>query len=80
MPPQNENQEHILPKQHTGVVDLGATHLYIAPTAPHGTPDTRAATIELVTANVQVETSAEKATLPMPQLASDFPTTRYIMP
>ena len=58
MPTQYENQEHILPQQHTRIVDSGATHLYIAPTAPHGTLDTSAAAIKLGTANGQVETSA----------------------
>ena len=63
---QYEKQEHILPQQHTIIVDSGATHLYIAPTAPHGTPDTSAATIKVGTSNGQVETSAAKYTLPMP--------------
>ena len=79
MPTQNENQEHILPQQHTGIVDSGATHLYIDPTAPHGPPGTSAATIKVGTANGQVETSAEKATLPIPQFAADLPTMGYIM-
>ena len=74
-PTQNEKQEHILPQQHTRIVDSGAMHLCIAPTAPHGPPDTRAATIILGTANGKVEISAAKATLPIPQLSSDFPTT-----
>ena len=30
----------ILPQQDTGIVDSGATHLYIAPSAPHGPPKT----------------------------------------
>ena len=80
MPPQNYNQEHILPQQHTGIVDSGATYLCIAPTAPHGPPDTSAATIKVGTANGKVETLAEKDTLPIPQLAADFHTTGYIMP
>ena len=61
-------------------MDSGATRLYIAPDTPHGPPDTRSATIKVVTANAQVEMSAEKATLIITQLASDFPTTGYIMP
>ena len=80
MPTQNEKQERILPQQHTGVVDSGATHLYIAPTVPYGPPDTRAAKVKVVTANGQFETSAAKATLRIPRLAADFPTTRYIVP
>ena len=80
MHPQNDNQEHILPQQKTGIVDSGATHLYISPTAPHGPPDTSSATIKVGTANVQVGTSAAKAALSIPQLAADFPTTGYIMP
>ena len=34
-------QGNILPQHHTGIVDSGATHLYIAPSAPHGQPDTK---------------------------------------
>ena len=80
IPSQYEEKEHILPQQHTGIVDSGATQLYIAPTAPHGPLDTSAATIKLITANGQVETSAAKATLTIPQLSADFPTTGYTMP
>ena len=79
MPTQNEKQEHILPQQHTGIVDSGATHLYIALSALHGPPDTSAATIKVGTANGKVETSSAKATLTIHQLAADFPTTGYIM-
>ena len=61
-------------------MDSGATHLYISPTATHGPPDTSATTIEAGTTNGQVEKSAAKATLHIPQLAADFPTTGYIMP
>ena len=80
MPTQYEKQKHILPQQHTGIVDLGATHLYTPPTTPHGPPDTSAATIKVGTANGQVETSAAKYTLPISQFAANFPTMGYIMP
>ena len=80
MPTQYEEKENILPQQHTEIVDLGTTHLYIYPTAPHGPLDTSAATIKLGAANGQVETSAAKSTLSIPQLAADLPTTGYIMP
>ena len=60
-------------------MDSGATHFYIAPNAPHGLLDTSAATIKIVTANGQVSTSATRDTLPISQLAADFPTTGYIM-
>ena len=79
-PTQNEQQEHLLPQQYTGIVDSGSTQLYIAPTAPHGLTDTIAATIKVGTDNGQVEKSAAKATLPIPQLASELPTTGCIMP
>ena len=62
MPTQNEQQEHILPQQHTGIVDSGETHLYIAPTAPHGPPDTSVATIKVGTAYGQVENQQQKLT------------------
>ena len=45
----------IIPQQDTGIVDSGATHLYIAPSAPHGPPDTSDATISVGTENGQVE-------------------------
>ena len=35
-------QENILPQHHTGIVDSGANHIYIAPAAPHGQPNTKA--------------------------------------
>ena len=79
MPTLYEENENSLPQQHTGIVDSGAIHLYIAPNAPYGPLDTSADTIKVGTANVQVATSAEKATLPIPQLASDFPITGCIM-
>ena len=79
MPAPDEQQEHILPQPHTGIVDSGESHLYIAPSAPYGPPDTSAETISVGTANGQVEKSPEKAKLTMPQLAADFPTTVYIM-
>ena len=60
MPTQYEGKEHILPQQHTRIVDSGATHLYIAPSSPHGPPDTSAATIKVGTANGQIEISAKK--------------------
>ena len=70
-----KENENSLPQQHTGIVDSGATHLYIAPNAPHGPLDTSADTIKVGTANGQVATSAAKATLTIPQLAAEFPTT-----
>ena len=80
MPTQYEKKENILPQQHTRILDLEATHLYIVPTVPHGPLDTSAATIKVRMANGKIETSATKSTLPIPQLAADFPTTGYIMP
>ena len=61
-------------------MDSGAAYLYIDPDAPHGPLEISAATIKVGTANGQVETSAEKSTLPIPQLAADSPKTGYIMP
>ena len=80
MPTPDAQQEHILPQQEMGIVDSGATHLYTAPSAPHGPPDTSAATISVGTENGQVENSSAKAILSIPQLAADFPTTGYSMP
>ena len=47
MPTPEEQQEHILPQQHTSILDSGATHLYITPSTSHGPPDTSAATISV---------------------------------
>ena len=69
MPTPEDQQGHILPRQHTGIVDSGATHLYTAPYVPHGSPDTSAATISVGKANGKVEKSSAKDTLPIPQLA-----------
>ena len=76
----SEENETSLPQQHTGIVYSGETHLYIAPNSQHGPIDTSAATIKVGTDNGQVATSTEKATLPIPQLAADLPTTGNIMP
>ena len=62
MPTEYEKKENIFLQQHTRIVDSGATHLFISPSAPHGPPDTSAATIKVVTANGKVETSAENLT------------------
>ena len=73
-------QENILPQHHTGIVDSGATHLYIAPSVPHGQPYTNATPITVGTANGKMVKSAATSTLPIPQLAADFQTMGYIMP
>ena len=76
----SEENENILLPEHIVIVDSGATYLYIAPNAPHGPLDTSATKIRVGTANGQVAKSAAKATLSIPQLKADFPTTEYIMP
>ena len=76
----SEENENSLPPEQTGIVDSGATHLYIAPNAPYGPLDTSSSIIIAGTANVQVAISTSKATLPIPQLAAEFPTTAYILP
>ena len=64
----------------TGIADSGAMHIYIAHVAPHGTPDTTTTQVCVGTANGQVESSSATATLPIPQLQNDLPTTGYVMP
>ena len=76
----SEEKEDRLPPEQTVIVDSGATHLYIAPNAPHGPLDTSASRIRVGTKNVQVAISTAKAKLPIPHLAADLPTTGYIMP
>ena len=63
MPTLYEENKNSLPQQHTGIVDSGATHLYIAPNAPHEPLDKSAATIKLGTSNGKFSTSAAKANL-----------------
>ena len=55
MPTPDEQPEHILPQQHTGIVDSDATHLYTAPFTPHSPPNTSTVTISVCTENGQVE-------------------------
>ena len=61
-------QENSLPQHHTGIIDSGATHLYIDPSAPHGRPDTRNTPITVDKANGKMVKSAATATLPITQL------------
>ena len=77
IPEENENS---LPPEQTGIVDSGATHLYIAPNAPHGTMDTSASIIRVGTSKVQVTISTATAMLPIPKLSAELPTMGYIMP
>ena len=65
----------IILQRDTGIVDSGATHLYIAQSAPHGTPNTSASQISVGTDTGHVERSSATATLPIPQLWGGFPTT-----
>ena len=76
----SEENENILQTEHTGIVDSGETHLYISPNALHGILDTSTSRIRVGTENGQVEISTANATLHIPQLAADFPTTGCIMP
>ena len=46
--------QRILPQKNTGVVDSGATHLYVAPSALHGPPTTSASQISVGTVNGQI--------------------------
>ena len=69
-----------LPQRETGVVDSGATHLYISPTAPHVPPDTSTPKICAGTATGHVESSLATVSLPILQLEADFLNTGYIMP
>ena len=69
-----------LPHIDTCIIESGATHLYITPSAPHGLPNKSASQISVGTANGHAESFSATATLPITQLAVDFPTTGYIMP
>ena len=69
-----------LPPEKTGIVDSGATHMYISPNAPYDKIDTTEKQIRVGTENGQVASSTATATLSIPQLNADFPTKGYIMP
>ena len=75
----SEGSENSLPPEQTGIVDSSATNLYIAPNVPYGKLNMTAKNIRVGTANGQVAISTSHATLPIQQLAEDFPTTGYIM-
>ena len=75
----NRKDNHVPPDK-TGIVESGATHMYIAPNAPYGEMNTTEKQIRVGTANGQVASSIATATLPIPQLNADFPTKGYIMP
>ena len=75
----NKTDKHLPPEQ-TGIVDSGATHIYIAPNAPYEKMDTTGKNIRVGTANGQVASSTAMAKLPIPQVKADFPTKGYIMP
>ena len=76
----SKRTENSLPPEQTGIVDSGATNMYIETNAHYGQLNTTAQKIKLGTANGQVATSTATATLPITQLAADFPTKGYIMP
>ena len=59
-------QENILLQHQTGIVDSGATYIYIAPSVPHGQPNTKDTPITVGTANVKMVKSAATDTLPIP--------------
>ena len=75
----NKIDKHLLPEK-TGIVDSGATHMYIAPNAPYEKMDTTGKQIRVGTANGQVASSTVTVTLSIPQVNEDFPTKGYIMP
>ena len=71
--------DYLSPKD-TGVVDLGAFHIYISLSAPHGPPDTTTSTVCVGTATGQVHQSSATSFLLIPHLGNDFPTTGHIVP
>ena len=75
----NRKDEH-LPPDKTGIVDSGATHMYIALNAPYDKMNTIEKQIRVGTANGKVAISIATATLPILQLNADFHTKGYIMP
>ena len=62
----SNREENSLPPDQTGIVDSGATHMYIEPNAPYGQINTTTKKIRVGTSNGQVASSTETATLPIP--------------
>ena len=50
----NPDSQRIFPQKYTGIVDSGATHLHLAPSAPHDPPNTSTSQISVVKSNGQV--------------------------
>jgi len=63
----------------TGIVDSGATHIYITINARHSLPNLYTATLHVGTTNGHTERFVADASLPIPQVSNDFPTTGRIM-
>ena len=63
----------------TCIVDIGATHIYIAKNKPHGPPNPDAVTLHVGTTTSHIAYSVADASLTIPQVANDFPTTGHIM-
>ena len=60
-------------------MDSGETHLYITPIDPNLPPNTSVPQTNVGTVTGNVERLSSTASLPIPQLEEDFPTTGYIM-
>ena len=75
----NKTYNH-LPPEKTGILDSGATHMYIAPNVTYEKMDTTGKQIRVGAANEQVSNSIATATLYIPQVNADFPTKSYIVP
>ena len=61
----DKTNKHLPPEQ-TGILDSGATHIYIAPNAPYEKMDTTEKHIRVGIANGQVANSTAMVTLPIP--------------
>ena len=63
----------------TGVLESGASNIYISPSASHGPSNTTTTTVRIGTATGQVQLSLATASPPIPHLENHFPTTGHIM-
>ena len=76
----SKREENSVQADQTGIVDSGATHMYIAPNVTYGEMNTTTKKIRVGTANGQVAISKATATLPIPKLDTDFHIKGCIMP
>ena len=68
-----------LPTSHMGIVDSGASYLYIAPKYPFRNSNPTVPKVCVGTVNSHIEKLSAIANLPITQMIKEFPTNGHIM-